>query len=113
MIGPAVAGALFALTLFGRVWNADIVTLKNGREIEGLVVETGDEQLTLLRAPEGVLQTWRLTRTDIVSIQLSAPDVAGFRAVARRLEADRLARESCDAWRRICVLKPEGVPDQL
>jgi tetratricopeptide (TPR) repeat protein len=113
MIGPANTGLVLLLSLLCRPPCEDVVTLKNGREIEGLVVETDDEQLTVLRAAEGTLQSWRLIRTEIAEIQLSTPDVVGFRAVARRLESDRRPEEASHAWRRVCMLRPESVPDRI
>jgi cytochrome c-type biogenesis protein CcmH/NrfG len=92
---------------------ADVVTLKNGREIEGLVVDVDEQRLTLRRAAEGVTQSWQLTRSEISSLRLAPPDVSGFRSVARRYEADRSPDEACETWRRICVLRPEGAADQI
>ncbi len=108
-----IAGGWFLLSLLPRPVLADVVTLKNGREIEGLIVDMDDERLTLRRAAEGITQSWQLTRSEITSLRLAPPDVSGFRSVAKRFEADRSPDEACEAWRRVCVLRPEGAPDQL
>jgi cytochrome c-type biogenesis protein CcmH/NrfG len=108
-----IAGGWLLLSLSPRFFNADVVTLKNGREIEGLVVEMDDERLTLRRAAEGITQSWQLTRSEVTSLRLAPPDVSGLRSVARRFESDRSPDEACDAWRRICVLRPEGASDQI
>jgi cytochrome c-type biogenesis protein CcmH/NrfG len=105
-----IAGGWLLLSLFPL---ADVVTLKNGREIEGLIVDMDDERLTLRRAAEGTTQSWQLTRSEIRTLRLAPPDVAGFRSVARRFEADRSPDEACEAWRKVCVLRPEGAPDQI
>lgn len=113
MIRRMTAGGLFLLTLSSGPLSADVVTLKNGREIEGLVVDVNPEHLTLHRADSGVSQSWQLTRSEITEVRLASPDVSGFRSVARRLESDRSTEEAGDAWRRICVLRPEGASDHL
>jgi len=99
--------------LLHRLSSADVVTLKNGREIEGLIVEMDDDRLVLRRAAEGISQSWQLTRSEISSLRLAPPDLSGFRSVARRLEADRSADEASEEWRRVCVLQPESASDQL
>src|SRR5262245_28676572 len=108
-----IAGGWLLLSLFSRPLLADVVTLKNGREIEGLVVDMDEERLTLRRAAEGITQSWQLTRSEISSLKLAPPDVSGMRSVARRFEADRSPDEACEVWRRICVLRPEGASDQI
>ncbi len=104
---------LGALILLARAASADVVTLKNGREIEGLVVDMDDERLVVRRAGEGITQNWQLTRSEITSVRLAPPELAGFRTVARRLEADRSLSEAADAWRKICTLRPEGAADHV
>lgn len=89
------------------------MTLKNGREIEGVVIEVDDERVVLRKASDGISQSWQLTRSDITSLRLAPPDVAGFRGLARRREADRSPDEACDLWRWVCVLRPEGAADQF
>jgi tetratricopeptide (TPR) repeat protein len=113
MMGLLDLGAVALLGLLAGRLPADIVCLKNGREIEGLVVELDEERLTIRRAADGGLQSWQLTRNEITSVQLAPPDVAGFRSVARRLETDRSGDQAIEAWRGICVLRPEGVADHL
>jgi tetratricopeptide (TPR) repeat protein len=108
-----IAGGWLLLSLYSRPLIADVVTLKNGREIEGLVVDLDDERLTLRRAAEGITQSWQLTRSEITSLRLAPPDVSGLRSVARRFEADRAPDEACEVWRRICILRPEGAIDQI
>src|SRR5262245_25028011 len=88
--------ALGVLVLLARTASADIVTLKNGREIEGLVVDMDEERLVVRRAGEGITQNWQLMRSEISSVRLSPPDLAGFRTVARRLEADRALGDAAD-----------------
>jgi len=105
--------ALGVLILLARSASADVVTLKNGREIEGLIVDLDDERLVVRRAGEGITQNWQLTRSEIVSVRLAPPELAGFRTVARRLEADRSLGDAADAWRRICALRPEGAADHV
>src|SRR5688572_370282 len=107
-------GALVLLTLLRGTAFADIVTLKNGRELEGVVVDVTAEHVLLHRAAtDSILNAWRLTRSDIVDIRLAPPDLSGFRSVARRLEADRSPSEAADAWRWVCTLRPEGGSDQI
>jgi cytochrome c-type biogenesis protein CcmH/NrfG len=108
-----IAGGCVLLGLISGSVTADVVTLKNGREIEGLITNIDEERLTLRRAAEGVTQSWQLTRSEITSLRLAPPDVSGFRSVARRFDADRSPDEACEAWRRVCVLRPEGAPDQI
>ena len=108
-----IAGGWLVLSLIRGCWTADVVTLKNGREIEGLIVDMDEQRLTLHRAAEGISQSWQLTRSEITSLRLAPPDVTGFRSVARRCEEDRSPDEACEAWRRVCVLRPEGAPDQV
>ena len=105
--------ALGILILLARAASADIVTLKNGREIEGLVVDMDEERLVVRRAGEGIPQNWQLLRSEITSVRLAPPELAGFRTVARRLEADRSLGDAADAWRKICALRPEGAADQV
>jgi tetratricopeptide (TPR) repeat protein len=104
---------MWLLAFFAGPPRPDIVCLKNGREIEGLVVDLDEERLTIRRAQDGGLQSWQLTRKEIVSVQLAPPDMAGFRSIARRLESDRSSDQALEAWRGICVLRPEGVADHL
>src|ERR1051325_8513171 len=52
-------------------------------------------------------------RSEITGVRLASPDVAEFRGVARRLEADRQPEQAIEEWRRICVLRPEGATEQL
>src|SRR5215831_6050938 len=108
-----IAGGWLLLSLVSGSPLADVVTLKNGREIEGLVVDLDDERLTLRRAAEGITQSWQLTRSEIMSLRLAPPDVSGLRSVARRFEVDRAPDEACEVWRRICILRPEGAIDQI
>jgi tetratricopeptide (TPR) repeat protein len=104
---------LGVLVLLARTADADIVTLRNGREIEGLVVDMDDERLVVRRAGEGITQNWQLMRSEVSSVRLAPPELAGFRTVARRLEADRALGDAADAWRKICTLRPEGAADQV
>jgi tetratricopeptide (TPR) repeat protein len=49
----------------------------------------------------------------VTEIRLSTPDVSGFRSVARRFESSRWTQQATEAWREVCVLRPECAPDQL
>jgi tetratricopeptide (TPR) repeat protein len=91
----------------------DVVTLKSGEQLECLVVHIDDRAVKLRRGTEGVSVTRELSRTEITEIRLSTPDVAGLRSVARRFESSACTREATEIWRELCVLRPEGVPDQL
>lgn len=89
------------------------MTLKNGRELEGLVVDVDDERITLRRAAEGSYQVWQVTRSELSEVRLAPPDPAGFRGAARKLETDRSLDAAGEEWRRICVLRPESAADQI
>jgi cytochrome c-type biogenesis protein CcmH/NrfG len=110
---PRIGGAFCALMLLPGLAGADVVTLKNGRVIEGVVVELDEDRLTVWRAADGVTQSWQVARSEVTSLRLAPPDVAGFRSVARRLESDRSPDEAGEAWRKVCVLRPEDASDQL
>ena len=99
--------------LLPRSLNADVVTLKNGRELEGLVVDIDEDRITLRRAAEGSYQVWQVTRSELSEIRLTPPDPAGFRGAARKLETDRSLDAAGEEWRRICVLRPESATDQI
>jgi tetratricopeptide (TPR) repeat protein len=101
------------LMLLPRSLSADVVTLKNGRELEGLVVEVDDERITLRRAAEGSYQVWQVTRSELSEIRLTPPDPEGFRGAARKLETDRSLDAAGEEWRRICVLRPDSAADQI
>jgi len=90
-----------------------VVTLKSGEQLECLVVAVDERQVKLRRGAEGVSETRELPRSEITEIRLSTPDVSGFRSVARRFDSSRWTREATEAWREVCVLRPEGAPDQL
>jgi tetratricopeptide (TPR) repeat protein len=92
---------------------ADVVTLKSGEQLDCLVVEVDERQIKLRRGSDGVSEIRQVSRTEVRQIQLSTPDVAGFRSVAHRFESDRWVREATDVWRQVCVLRPESTPDQL
>jgi Flp pilus assembly protein TadD len=94
-------------------WAADVVTLKNGEQLDCLVIDVDERQVKLRRGSEGVHEFRQISRSEVTEIRLSTPDVSGFRTVARRFESDRWAREATDVWRQVCVLRPEGVQDQL
>src|SRR5262245_42864577 len=109
----AITGGFLLLILSHRPASGDVVTLKNGRELEGVVVDVDDERITLRRAAEGSFQVWQVTRSELSAVRLTPPDVSGFRAVARKLESERSLEEAVEEWRRICVLRPESAVDQV
>jgi len=90
-----------------------VLTLKNGREIEGVVVDVDNERITLRRAAEGGFQVWQVTRSELSDVRLSPPEASGFRGVARKLESERSLHEAGEEWRRICVLRPDSAADQV
>lgn len=108
-----IAGVSLAVTLTGGSLNADVVTLKNGEELECLVVGVTDREVKLLRGTEGISETRQLPLADVAAIRLAPPEVGGFRSVARRLEADRALVEAGELLRQVCVLRPESVADHL
>jgi tetratricopeptide (TPR) repeat protein len=109
----AIVGGALLLLLLHRLSRADVVTLKNGRELEGVVVDVDNERLTLRRAAEGAFQVWQVTRSELSEVRLAPPETAGFRGVARKLESERSLQEAGEEWRRICVLRPESASDQV
>jgi cytochrome c-type biogenesis protein CcmH/NrfG len=113
MLSRTLTAGLMLLALPARPVSADVVTMKNGRVLEGLVIDVDERRLVLCRAAEGVTQSWRLDRSEITSLRLAPPDVSGFRSVARRLEADRAEDEAGEALRKVCLLRPEDAADQI
>jgi Flp pilus assembly protein TadD len=94
-------------------WLADVVTLKTGEQLDCLVIDVDERQVKVRRGSEGVTEFRQISRSEVTEIRLSTPDVTGFRTVAKRFESDRWVREATDVWRQVCVLRPEGVQDQL
>lgn len=113
MIHRSIPEGLLLLALMALPARADVVTLKNGRELEGVVVDVDDDRITLRRAAEGSFQVWQVTRSELSEVRLTPPDPAGFRGVARKLETDRSLEDAGEEWRRLCVLRPESAPDQI
>ena len=107
-----LGGVLFSV-LLPRLADADVLTLKNGREIEGVVVSIDSERVTLRRAAEGSFQVWQVTRSELSEVRLSPPEASGFRGAAKKLESDRALLEAGEEWRRICVLRPDSAADQV
>jgi tetratricopeptide (TPR) repeat protein len=113
MIRRSIAGGVFLLALIPPSARADVLTLKNGRELEGIVVDVDDDRVTLRRAAEGSFQVWQVTRSELSEVRLAPPDPAGFRGVARKMESERSLDDAGEEWRRICVLRPESASDQI
>ena len=113
MIHRGAGAGVLLLTVLFRLAGADVLTLKNGRELEGIVVDVDDERITLRRAAEGSFQVWQVTRSELSEIRLTPPDPTGFRGAARKLEAGKALEEAAEEWRRLCVLRPESAPDQI
>jgi tetratricopeptide (TPR) repeat protein len=113
MRAPSVAGILLWMVPLGGSASADVVTLKNGEELECLVVSVTDREVKLLRGAEGVSETRHLPLSDVAAIRLAPPEVGGFRSAARRLEADRALEEAGELLRQVCILRPESVADHL
>src|SRR5579863_2481779 len=61
----------------------DVVTLKDGQELECLVVEVDQAHVKLLRGSEGISESRRLPLSEVSAIRLAPPDVSGLRSVAR------------------------------
>ena len=108
-VGAIVLGSLPAWGFIP----CDVVTLKDGQELECLVVEVDQAHVKLLRGSEGISESRRLPLSEVSAIRLAPPDVSGLRSVARRLEADRALDEAGEVLRHVCILKPETVADRL
>lgn len=93
--------------------SADVLTLRNGQELEGLIVDVDESRVLLRRDARPSSDPEPLSRREIVSVRLSTPDVTALRKQAERLESSRSIEESIEVWRIVCALRPENAPDQL
>jgi len=113
MVYGLVAGwSLFVFAAHGPL-GADVVTLKNGQELEGLVTEVSDLTIRLRKGAGHVLVSRDLSRSEIAAVRLSPPDVSDLRELARLQELDRAWEDATETLRQVCTLWPESAQDQL
>jgi Flp pilus assembly protein TadD len=113
MLGVATAVCLLVPSVPPGFWRGDLVTLKSGEQLEGLVVHVDEREVRLRRGVGGMSVTRLVSMADVVEIRLAQPQLSEFRSIARKLESDRWTTEATDLWRQVCILRPEGVSDRL
>lgn len=108
-----LAGVLFLAASAGLSW-ADVLKLKDGRELEGLIVQIDDSTVLIRSTDAGSGPEARAyPRAQVYSIRLSRPELPALRKLAERSESSEGLQASVQIWRIVCSLWPESAADQL
>jgi len=89
----------------------DVITLKDGERIEGLIVEADDASVLVRWGGGRAVITRRVPRRAIKTIRFAASDTAGLRELARRSEAQGDLRDAAEVLTIACGLNPDSAED--
>src|SRR5262245_15159424 len=92
---------------------ADVIILRDGQRIEGLVVAADAESLVVRSGAGAVSASRRIRRTDVALLRLAPPEVGAIRDQARRADVRGDVREAAENWQVVGALHPESLDDQL
>ncbi len=102
--------ALFATT---PLLHADIVHMKDGRVLQGVIVKVNEHSITLQKGIRGARIFSVLPRAEIAAIRLGATDLEPERQRANRYLRDRSFEDAVRTWKYINALEPDRTKNRL
>ncbi len=91
--------------------SADVVTLRSGEKIEGMIVSADDQAVVVRWGAGRNTATRRIRRADVERIAFTPADVGSIRTLARRASAQGDTDEAADLWRLVIAAAPDDAAD--